>query len=62
MPDGQIELGDIMLAVDGHTVDSGDDLLNLSDQYKIGDTVTLKLLRGGRRREIKVTLAARSLP
>ena len=30
--------------------------LSAEDKYKVGDTVALLLLRGGRRREVKVTL------
>ena len=57
-PDGQIELGDLILAIDGQTVDSADDLLSAQENCKIGDTVTLLLLCDGQRREVKVTLAA----
>ncbi|MGA2253880.1 MAG: trypsin-like peptidase domain-containing protein [Thermoguttaceae bacterium] len=57
-PDGQIELGDLILAIDGQTLESADDLLSAQESHKIGDTVTLLLLRDGQRREVKVTLAA----
>ncbi len=57
-PDGQIELGDLILAIDGQTLESADDLLSAQEKYKVGDTVTVLLLRDGQRREVKVTLAA----
>jgi S1-C subfamily serine protease len=57
-PDGQIELGDLILAIDGQTLKSADDLLSAQEKYKVGDTVTLLLLRDGQRREVKVTLGA----
>ncbi len=57
-PDGQIELGDLILAIDGQTVGSADDLSDLQEKYKVGDTVTVLLLRDGQRREVKVTLGA----
>jgi S1-C subfamily serine protease len=57
-PDGQIELGDLILAIDGQAVESADDLLSAQNKYQVGDTVTLLLLRDGQRREVKVTLAA----
>ena len=58
MSDGQIELGDLILAIDGQTLDSANDLLSTQENDKVGDTVTLLLLRDGQRREVKVTLAA----
>jgi S1-C subfamily serine protease len=57
-PDGEIELGDLVLAIDGQTLQSGDDLLSAQENRKVGDTVTLLLLRDDKRREVKVTLAA----
>jgi len=57
-PDGQIELGDLILAIDGQTVESADDLLSAQEKYNVGDTVTVTLARDGQRREVKVTLAA----
>jgi len=57
-PDGQIELGDLIVAIDGHTLESADDLFSTQENYKVGDTVTVTLLRDGQRREVKVTLAA----
>ena len=57
-PDGQIELGDLILAIDGQTLESADDLLSAQEKHKVGDTVTVLLVRDGQRREVKVTLAA----
>ncbi len=57
-PDGQIELGDLILAIDGHALQSADDLFSTVASHKIGDTVTVTLLRDGQRREVKVVLAA----
>ena len=57
-PDGQIELGDRVQAIDGETLESADDLFRIQEKYEIGDTVTVQLLRDGQRREVKVTLAA----
>ena len=57
-PDGQIELGDLISSIDGQTLESADDLFSTEEKYKVGDTVTVTLLRDGQRREVKVTLAA----
>jgi S1-C subfamily serine protease len=57
-PDGQIELGDLILAIDGQTLKSAKDLFSAQEEYKLGDTVTVQLLRDGQQQEVKVTLAA----
>ena len=56
--DGQIELGDQILTIDGHMLESADDLFSTQEKYQVGDSVTLTLLRDGQRRDVKVTLAA----
>jgi S1-C subfamily serine protease len=55
--DGQIELGDLILAIDGQAIESADDLLSAQENHKVGDTVTVVLLRDGQRQEVKITLA-----
>ena len=50
--------GDVVLAIDGTTVQSFDDLALAIDQRKVGDTITLRVLRGGQTLELKATLGA----
>ena len=57
-PDGQIELGDLILAIDGQSIASADDLLSAQENHKVGDTVTVLLLRDGQQRKVTITLAA----
>ena len=52
---GVLEVGDIILSVDGRTVSDMTVLLNILNQYSIGDRVTLKILRDGQ--EMNVTVA-----
>ncbi len=56
--DGQIELGDIIVAMDGKPIKSVEDLYSALDAHKIGDTVTLTILRDDRKQDVKVTLGA----
>jgi S1-C subfamily serine protease len=53
---GQIRLGDIIVAVDGKAIHSGADLSSTLQQYEVGDTVTLTIIRDGNRQDVKVTL------
>lgn len=55
---GQIQLGDILVAVSGKTVTTIDDLMDAMEQHKIGDHVTVEILRGNRREKVSVTLQA----
>jgi S1-C subfamily serine protease len=55
---GRVELGDIIMAVAGKRVTSIDDLMNVMEDHKVGDQVTVELLRGNRRKQVSVTLQA----
>jgi len=50
--------GDVITAVDGHTVYSVTDLSNYLNTKNVGDTVTLQVLRSGTTNSIGVTLGA----
>jgi serine protease DegQ len=52
-------VGDILLALDGEAVDSPEDLLNLLLVRPAGQSVALRVLRGGAISEITVTLGER---
>lgn len=54
--EGRLRLGDIIVAVDGHKVTAPNDLYLLLEKYKIGDVVTVAMLRDGRTVQAKVTL------
>jgi len=55
---GRIELGDIVVAVDGKSVTTIDELMDVLEHHKVGDQVTLEILRGNRREKLAVTLQA----
>lgn len=54
--DGDIELGDIIIAVDGEKIDNGDDLYKVMDKHHMGDTVNVEVIRRGRRMTVAVRL------
>lgn len=56
--DGRLRLGDIVTAVDGKKVATPNDLFLLLERYKIGDVVTVSLLRDGKSVQAKVALEA----
>jgi|ERR1041385_2032248 S1-C subfamily serine protease len=51
-----IELGDIIVSVDGEKVENNDEMLRVLDKHKFGDTVKVEVVRRGRRTVIPVTL------
>jgi len=57
---GRRALGDIIVAVDEEKIKSANDLFDVLEHHKAGDTVTLAVLRDGQRVEVTATLAAGS--
>jgi len=55
---GRVELGDILLAVDGKPVETVEELMDAMEQHKVGDQVTIEYARGNRRLQATVTLQA----
>lgn len=53
---GEWYLQDIIVGIDNYKTASYDDLYNALDNFRVGDTVTLKLIRDGKQRQVKVTL------
>ncbi len=52
-----LQSGDIILSVNGVNVDQNNTLSALINQHKVGDTITLTVLRGSQTLTIKATLA-----
>jgi S1-C subfamily serine protease len=53
---GRVAAGDVIIGVDAFAVKDFDDLYNAFDRYKAGDTVTVKIKRGGRELALPVKL------
>jgi S1-C subfamily serine protease len=51
--------GDVILSVEGHKVITPDDLAHFISVYEPGDTVSLEVLRDGKREQVNVTLGKR---
>ncbi len=54
--DGEIELGDIIVAIDGEKVSNNDNLFKILDKHQIGDTVNIEIVRRGKRMTVPVKL------
>ena len=55
---GRVQLGDVIVAIDGTKVESPNDLFLLLERYKVGDVVNVSLLRDGKIVQTKVALTA----
>ena len=55
---GRVELGDIIMAVDGKPVETLDNLMDVMERHKVNDRVTVEILRGDRHERVSVTLQA----
>jgi S1-C subfamily serine protease len=53
-----VELGDIITAVDGKSVATLDELMDVMERHKVNDHVTVDILRGANRERVSVTLQA----
>jgi putative serine protease PepD len=54
-----LKAGDVVTALDGNDIGSGDDLTRAIDSHKPGDEVTLTYRRGGSEHSVQLTLATR---
>lgn len=55
--DGDVELGDIIVGIDSEKVANSDDLARLLDKHQVGDTVSVQIVRNGRRMNVPVRLS-----
>ena len=55
--DGDIELGDIIIAIDGEKISNNDDLYRTLDKHQVGDTVNIEVMRNGRSMRVPVRLS-----
>ena len=49
--------GDLIVAIDGEEIGDQQDLANLMNKHKAGDTVTVTIYRGKKKMDVKVTLS-----
>ncbi len=54
--DGDVEIGDIIVGIDGEKVNNSDDLYRILDKHQVGDTIQLQIMRNGRRTSVPVRL------
>jgi len=57
---GNLVLGDVIVAIDGQPVHNSGDLQLILEQHEAGDSVQVTIMRGGKERDVKVTLQAPS--
>jgi S1-C subfamily serine protease len=55
-PDGDIVLGDIIIAINKQRIHSIPDLLSVLEHFKIGDTIAILVDRGGTQRTVNIRL------
>jgi S1-C subfamily serine protease len=54
--DGDVEIGDIIVGLDGQKVNNNDDLYRALDKHQVGDTVNVEIYRDGRQMSVPVKL------
>jgi S1-C subfamily serine protease len=58
---GRLQLGDVLVAINGELMRSSDDLLGVLEQHGYGDILSLSLIRDEKRYELEVELIAPEL-
>ncbi len=53
---GDVELGDIIVGIDGEKVGNTDDLSRILDKHQVGETVRIDVFRNGKRATVSVRL------
>ncbi|PYS84491.1 MAG: peptidase S1 [Acidobacteria bacterium] len=53
---GDVELGDIIIAINGEKVSNNDDLYKILDKHQVGETVNVEVMRNGRSMTVSVKL------
>jgi S1-C subfamily serine protease len=59
---GRVQLGDVIVALDGKAIEDFGDLVAALDAHQFGDSVTLTVRRGEQRRDVAVTLSDAAVP
>lgn len=54
--DGDVEIGDIIVGIDGQKVSNNDDLYRALDKHQVGDTVNVEIYRDGQQMTVPVKL------
>lgn len=54
--EGRLRLGDVITAIDGKKIESSNDLYLILEKYKVGDAVTVTMLRNGKSVQARLTL------
>ncbi len=54
--DGDFELGDIIIGLDGEKISGKDDLYRLLDKHQVGETVNIEVMRNSRTMTVPVRL------
>jgi S1-C subfamily serine protease len=60
--DGDVEIGDIIVGLDGQKVSNNDDLYRALDKHQVGDTVNVEIYRDGRQMSVPVKLTEAPAP
>jgi PDZ domain-containing protein len=53
-----LKYGDVILTADGRTITGNRDLTDVIGKHRVGEQVTLEILRGGKRKTVKVGIAS----
>ncbi|MFQ5687387.1 MAG: S1C family serine protease [Candidatus Scalindua sp.] len=56
LPDGRIEMGDIIIECDGSQVKKESDLIRILDRHEVGDEVDIVIIRSGVKKSVRIAI------
>jgi len=56
LPNGQIEMGDIIIECDGFPVRKSSDLIRIMDKHEVGDEVDIVIIRNGVKKSMRIVI------
>ena len=56
LPNGRIEMGDIIIEVDGSKVRKSTDLVRILDKHEVGDEVDIVIIRNNVKKSVRIAI------
>jgi S1-C subfamily serine protease len=56
LPNGRVEMGDIIIECDGSPVRKSSDLVRIMDRHEVGDEVDIVIIRGNVKKTVRITI------
>ncbi len=56
LPNGRIEMGDIIVEIDGSKIRKSSDLISILDRHEVGDEVDIVIIRKNTKKAVRIVI------